>query len=80
MNYRKLYTEQIGKIPYNWDIHHIDFNHDNNNIDNLIAVPKIVHKVIHQTGYLERKEIEDLIEKCILLYKEGNNDTKRKTK
>ena len=73
MNYRKLYIEQIEKIPYDWDIHHIDFNHDNNSLDNLIAVPKTVHKVIHQTGYLERKEIEALTE----LYK---NVTKRKTK
>ena len=61
INYRKLYTKNIGLIPKNWDIHHIDFNHDNNNLDNLIAVPKKVHTVIHQTGYLERQEIEKLI-------------------
>ena len=67
INYRKLYTKNIGLIPKNWDIHHIDFNHDNNNLDNLIAVPKKVHTVIHQTGYLERQEIE----KLILLYNQS---------
>tara|TARA_S200002703_G_C3736998_1_gene226584 strand:- start:674 stop:880 length:207 start_codon:yes stop_codon:yes gene_type:complete len=61
MNYRKLYENKIGKIPNDWEIHHIDFNHNNNNIDNLIAIPKIVHVVIHQTGYLNRSEINNLI-------------------
>lgn len=72
MNYRKLYTDNIGEIPKDWDIHHIDFNHDNNDLNNLIAVPKIVHTVIHQTGYLEKKEIENLIQ----IYNE--NTTRRK--
>ena len=62
MNYRKLYKDNIGKIPKNWDIHHIDFNHDNNDLNNLIAVPKIVHNIIHQTGYLDKEEIENLIQ------------------
>tara|TARA_R110002050_G_scaffold151156_1_gene278115 strand:+ start:446 stop:676 length:231 start_codon:yes stop_codon:yes gene_type:complete len=62
INYRKLYTENIGAIPNDWDVHHIDFNHDNNNLDNLIAVPKIVHTVIHQTGYLSKDEIQNLIQ------------------
>jgi len=72
MNYRKLYIDNIGEIPKDWDIHHIDFNHDNNNLDNLIAVPKIVHTVIHQTGYLDKEEIENLIQ----IYNE--NITRRK--
>tara|TARA_R100000458_G_C8046574_1_gene95603 strand:- start:291 stop:497 length:207 start_codon:yes stop_codon:yes gene_type:complete len=61
MNYRKLYENNNGKIPKDWEVHHIDFNHNNNNIDNLIAVPKMVHIVIHQTGYIPRNEIENLI-------------------
>tara|TARA_R110000823_G_scaffold224634_2_gene352600 strand:+ start:1015 stop:1233 length:219 start_codon:yes stop_codon:yes gene_type:complete len=62
INYRKLYEQKIGKIPYNWDIHHIDFNHDNNKIENLIAVPSMVHMVIHQSGFIPRDEIENLIQ------------------
>jgi hypothetical protein len=61
MDYRKLYENSNGKIPKNWDIHHIDFNHKNNDIENLIAVPKMVHVVIHQTGFIPRNEIVNLI-------------------
>jgi len=67
MNYRQLYKELVGDIPKNWEIHHIDFNHDNNSIDNLIAVPSIVHMVIHQSGFVPRDEIENLIQ----IYKEN---------
>jgi hypothetical protein len=61
-NYRKLYENHIGKIPDKWEIHHIDFNHNNNSLDNLIAVPSMVHMVIHQSGYIPRDEIENLIQ------------------
>ena len=61
INYRKLYEKNVSKIPKNWEIHHIDFNHNNNKIDNLIAVPSLVHMIIHQTGYIPRDEIENLI-------------------
>jgi len=61
MNYRKLYAKENGVIPKDWEIHHIDFNHNNNEINNLISLPKIVHVVIHQTGYLNRSEINKLI-------------------
>ena len=62
INYRKLYINNIGEIPKDWDIHHIDFNHDNNSLNNLMAVPKKVHTVIHQIGYLDRDEIKNLIQ------------------
>ena len=62
INYRKLYELNIGKIPDNWEIHHIDFNHNNNKIDNLIAVPSMVHMVIHQSGFIPRDEIQNLIQ------------------
>ena len=60
--YRTLYENEIGSIPKNWDIHHIDFNHDNNDIENLIAVPKIVHVIIHKCGLCSREEIERMID------------------
>jgi hypothetical protein len=62
INYRKLYEQKIGKIPDKWDIHHIDFNHDNNDLDNLIPVPRMVHTIIHQSGFIPRDEIESLIQ------------------
>ena len=61
-NYRKLYEQNIGQIPDNWEVHHIDFNHENNSLDNLIAIPSMVHMVIHQSGFIPRDEIENLIQ------------------
>lgn len=61
MNYRKKYKNKNGTIPNGWHIHHIDFNHDNNNTENLIAIPEMIHIIIHQTGFMERKEIESMI-------------------
>ena len=61
INYRKLYEKKVGKIPNNWEIHHIDFNHNNNVLENLIAVPSMVHMIIHQSGFIPRDEIENLI-------------------
>ena len=61
-NYRSLYINQIESIPKDWEVHHIDFNHNNNDIKNLIAVPKIVHVTIHKCGLCSRAEIERMIE------------------
>lgn len=48
MNYRKLYENHYGiNIPPEYDIHHIDFNRDNNKIDNLILLPKRLHRKLH---------------------------------
>ena len=57
-----MYEKNIGTIPDKWEVHHIDFNHDNNNLDNLIAVPSMVHMVIHHSGFIPRDEIENLIQ------------------
>jgi hypothetical protein len=47
-NYRKFYEEQTGKkIPKDFDVHHIDFNRNNNDIINLVAIPKKLHKKYH---------------------------------
>lgn len=48
MNYRKLYAKHYGiKIPPEYDIHHIDFNRENNDIKNLILLPKSLHHKLH---------------------------------
>tara|TARA_R100000656_G_scaffold122550_1_gene98231 strand:+ start:794 stop:1009 length:216 start_codon:yes stop_codon:yes gene_type:complete len=62
MSYRELYEKHIEKIPKDWDVHHIDFNHNNNSLDNLISIPKVIHTVIHQCGYMSKDEIENLIQ------------------
>jgi len=45
VNYKKIYG--YGNIPKGWDVHHIDWDAGNNQKDNLIAIPKIIHKIIH---------------------------------
>lgn len=48
MNYRKFYEEECNiKIPKGYEIHHIDMNRENNNIENLVMLPKKLHKQYH---------------------------------
>jgi hypothetical protein len=47
-NYRKIYeTYHQVKLDSDIDVHHIDGNRNNNNIDNLIAVSREEHIKIH---------------------------------
>lgn len=49
-SYRKLYQDYYHiNLPKDYDIHHIDFNHDNNNVKNLIALPRDLHSQLHQS-------------------------------
>ena len=49
MDYRILYEEKTKtKIPKNFDIHHIDGNRNNNEITNLVALPKKIHSKYHE--------------------------------
>lgn len=49
INYREIYCRHYGIADPgpDFDIHHIDFNRDNNNIDNLIMLPKRLHHQYH---------------------------------
>lgn len=47
-NYRKFYSEYYHVIvPASYDIHHIDFNHENNAPENLVALPRDLHERLH---------------------------------
>lgn len=51
-NYRKIYEKYFDiKIPKDYEIHHIDFNHENNDIDNLIMLPRELHQSYHKAIY-----------------------------
>jgi len=50
-HYRQKYIQHHGPIPDDWEIHHIDLNHDNNAMSNLIAVPKSVHDEITEAWH-----------------------------
>ncbi|MFC1995596.1 HNH endonuclease signature motif containing protein [Chloroflexota bacterium] len=48
--------------------HHIDWNHNNNDPDNVVALCKRCHIIIHQTGYASKNEMFELRKK-VLSYK-----------
>lgn len=48
-NYRKYYQEITGiQIDLSFDIHHIDGNRGNNDINNLVHLPKKLHNDFHK--------------------------------
>ena len=47
-NYRLKYKRYYNiDFDDTYDVHHIDFNHNNNDIDNLILLPKALHSKYH---------------------------------
>lgn len=51
-NYRKIYESHYGTIPMDsqgrpYEVHHLDGNRNNNNVENLIAIPIEEHYQIH---------------------------------
>ena len=55
--HRFVWTCYNGEIPEGYDIHHKDFDKDNNDISNLEALPESVHQSLHarQNGLKSRK-------------------------
>lgn len=47
MHYRKIWAAANGSIPDGFDIHHVDGDRSNNDIDNLKCVSKEEHYQIH---------------------------------
>ena len=47
-NYRQYYKDYYGiDFSDEYEIHHIDFNHKNNEINNLVLLPKKLHRQYH---------------------------------
>ena len=49
VDYKKVYEDAFG---IKWDrrlyeVHHLDHNRENNNIDNLLLIPKQLHRQLH---------------------------------
>lgn len=56
-DYRKQLKEYYGiEFSDDYDIHHIDLNHQNNNIGNLMILPKDIHQEYHRLlmAYIRR--------------------------
>lgn len=59
-NYRHIYEKVYGvTISKGFEIHHIDFNHFNNNPANLVMLPKELHTNLHRV-YNEFHKFTDL--------------------
>ena len=76
--HRFVYESEYGEIPIGYEIHHKDGNKQNNNIENLVAIPKEEHEAIH--GF-KRKDFANLKKtgkkKWSLLYKNKSLVTSR---
>ena len=59
--YRNIYKYNTKQNIAGKDIHHINLNHNDNKLSNLVAVPKELHKRIHKFFYY--CEILDILEK-----------------
>ena len=69
-DYRKYYENYYDvKIPKGYEIHHIDLNHENNDINNLVSLPRKLHRKLHfyinainerRTYRKNRFELDDL--------------------
>lgn len=47
--YRKKLEKAIGiQIPDGFEVHHIDHRRTNDSIDNLVAIPKSLHREYHR--------------------------------
>jgi hypothetical protein len=63
---KAIYEFHFGKMPKNWILYHLDQNKHNDNIDNLIAIPRAVLMKINAgrlaTNYHEIKsEVENYL-------------------
>ena len=48
-DYRKIIKDYYNiNLESNYDIHHIDLNHNNNEISNLMIIPKELHQKYHK--------------------------------
>ena len=59
--YRNIYMRCVKQDISNKDVHHIDLNHNNNDISNLVAVSKSFHRRLHR--FYHDCEILDILEK-----------------
>lgn len=47
-NYRQYYKEYYGiEFGKEYSVHHIDMNRDNNDISNLLLLPRFIHNKLH---------------------------------
>lgn len=69
-DYRKIYESTLGiKLqPGIASIHHLDFNHQNSNVSNLVAIPQQLHDDLNITFCKIKKTSQQILKsKCYWL-------------
>ena len=74
---RKKYIAYLGfSLPSDFDVHHIDLNPMNDDVSNLVGMPRGIHRLLHR--YLEELDNPPIahnnmtLKKAISIY--GEND------
>lgn len=63
MNYIKIYEKHTRHaVPVGYEIHHIDHDRENNEIQNLVLLPDTLHRAYHNSKIkLEQWELNFLL-------------------
>ena len=77
IDYRKKFKTHYNiDFSDQFDVHHIDLNHDNNDIDNLMILPKELHKAYHDclidASFMTIKNTYDIKIDCRIRGNEAN--------
>lgn len=76
---KETYEKVYGKLQLGWNVHHIDWNNKNNNLENLIGVPITLHDIINAGKiYLTRKQIQDILLACSGYFNSISREKKEK--
>lgn len=72
---RWVWEQAFGEIPEGYDIHHLDHDHENNNISNLVCISSAKHNEYHQRVREDHRKVNGVeqrrCQKC-LEYKDLN--------
>lgn len=62
MHYRKIYENKVSILPKDFEVHHLDCNRENNDIYNLVHLPKKIHSKLHSIKNRYDKSITSINE------------------
>lgn len=68
VNYKRTLSEALGNLTWNtkyFVVHHINHNRNDNNIYNLVLIPKKLHKKYHLLVSLASSYCEDILKKDV---------------
>ena len=71
----KIYQDEYGKIPKGWILYHIDKNKHNDDLDNLIAIPRAILIMINADRInANYQELKSAVKEFLI--KNNNENTK----